>query len=553
LIDLRRLNKRLDFEDELQRSVSPELSSGGTVAADGSQTSAAALTGAGGAAPTTSSAEYLVGEIKRHKVVAIVALAAIVAALGISTYFYYARGDKTAIDSIAVLPFVNTSADQNTEYLSDGITESLIYSLSHLPNLRVIPSSTVFRYKGRQIDTATVAREFGVRALLTGKVTQRGDNLSISAELVDARDNRLLWGEQYNRKVSDILIVQEDISREISQKLRLRLSGEDQKRLTKHYTGNTEAYQLYLKGRYYWNKRTNDGLRKGIEYFQQAIAIDPNYALAYSGVADSYGNLGFGGGVMPKEAREKGKEAALKALELDDALAEAHTSLGQIKEMFEWDFAGAEREYRRALELNPDYPTGHQRYGVFLGQQGRFDAAIAELKRAQQLDPLSLIINSDLGLVYYTARQYDRAVEQLRETIKMDPAFNRAHFYLAECYAAQGLFEEALAEAQKYWELSGLKGRAQLGYFYAVAGKRDEAQKILAEMQETAKQQYVPPGIFALIYAGLNDKDKAFMWLEKAYEQRGPGMIGLKTQPRGDSLRSDPRFESLLKRVGFPP
>ncbi|OLD77170.1 MAG: hypothetical protein AUI33_04365 [Ignavibacteria bacterium 13_1_40CM_2_61_4] len=363
----------------------------------------------------------------------------------------------------------------------------------------------------------------------------------------------MLWGEQYNRKVSDILVVQEDISREISQKLRLRLSSEDQKRLDKRYTENAEAYQLYLKGRYSWNRRSPEALKQGIEYFQQAIALDPNYALAYSGLADSYYNLGAFGGVPPDEVRRTGKEAALKSVELDGTLAEGHSSLGSIKEWYEWDFAGADREYQRALELNPDYPTAHERYGVFLAHLGRFDQALAELKRAQQLDPLSLIINSDLGWVYYVARQYDEAIAQLQETIKLDPTFGRAHFSLAECYAGKHLYTEALAEALKYAEVSGLKGRGQLGYFYAVAGNRDEALKILAEMQETAKQRYVPSGAFAQIYVGLNEKEQAFAWLEKAYQQKGPGMTNLKVEPRSDNLRSDPRFADLVKRVGFPP
>ena len=465
-------------------------------------------------------------------------------------------GRGKAVDSLAILPFANVSADPDTEYLSDGITESLINSLSQIPKLRVMARSTVFRYKGQDADPQTVGCELNVRAVLTGRVVQRGDSLVIGTELVDVADGSQLWGEQYSGKLRDIFAVQEQITKQISEKLRLRLSGVAQKRLTKRYTENTQAYQLYLKGRYYWNKRTEEGIKKGIEYFQQAIEKDPGYALAYTGLADCYNMLGWYSYLPPKEAFPKAKAAAAKALEIDDTLAEAHASLAYAKAFYDWDWLDVEREFKRAIELNPNYAMGHLWYaGGYLAAMGRLEEAITESKRAQDLDPLLLIINAFHGWWLYFARQYDQAIEQERKTLELDPNFAPAHWVLGQVYEQQERFEVAIAEFQEAVTHSGgsTMMRAALGRAYAVAGKRDEALKMLNELKERAKRSYVSPVGIAIIYVGLGEKEQAFSWLEKAYEDRSTWLIFLKVEPRFDPLRSDPRFQSLLRRMNFPP
>jgi TolB-like protein/Tfp pilus assembly protein PilF len=453
---------------------------------------------------------------------------------------------------------VNAGGNSEAEYLSEGIPESLINSLSQLPNLRVMSLNSVLRYKGREADAGTVGRELGVESVLTGRVVQRGDGLAISLELINVRDNTQLWGGRYDRRLSDLLAVQGEISREVVEKLRLRLTGEQEKRATKRYTENTEAYQLYLRGRYHWNRRAVDDLWKGLENFQRAIELDPNFALAYSGLADSYMAMILGGPFgksnrqpMPlAEARLKWGPAARRAVELDPNLAEAHTSLGQGLEWSDWDFTGAEREYKRALELNPDYPTGHQRYGIFLVMSGRSDEGLRELKRALELDPASLPINADLGgnLCLYLG-QPDKGLEQLKKTLELAPDWPRAHVSLSNCYAEKGMWNEAVQEMVSI----GAPGNVQRARMYAATGRRDEALKIIAEMKERSKQQYVSPLGFANIYAALGEKDQAFEYLEKAYAERVPFLRGLKTSRVWDPLRSDPRFADLLKRVGLPP
>ena len=481
---------------------------------------------------------------------------ALAALLALATWFTVFRGRGEVIDSLAVLPFVNVSADPNTEYLSDGISESIINSLSQLPNLRVIARSTVFRYKGKEPDPQKVGQDLRVRAVLSGRLLQRGDTLILQAELMDVAKGSQLWGGQYNRKAADAFALQEELSKDISEKLRRRLTGEEKKRLTKRYTENTEAYQLYLKGRYYWNKRTEEGFKKGIEYFQQAIEKDPNYALAYAGLADSYALAGMPLSPMsPSERMAKAKAAALKALEIDDTIAAAHTSLAYIEHRFDWDWRGAEKEFKRAIELNPNYATAHQWYAFFLATMGRMDEAIAEAKLAQQIDPLSLVMNAALGRVYHFARQYDRAIDQFRKTIEMDPNFASAHFDIAESYVEKRMYAEAIAEYQKGLAISGrnLTYLSELGWAHARAGNTPEAMKILNQLEEISRQSYVPPFAFAFIYIGLGDKDHAFTWLEKDYEQRDNPMVFLKAEPIFDPLHSDPRFQDLLRRIGLPP
>jgi serine/threonine protein kinase/Tfp pilus assembly protein PilF len=460
-----------------------------------------------------------------------------------------------AIDSIAVLPFENASADPNTEYLSDGITESLISSLSHLPKLRVMARSTVFRYKGQVLDAQKVGRDLNVRTVLTGRVVQRGDALIIGTELVDVENGWRLWGEQYNRKLADILAIQEEVANEISGKLRLSLTGEEKKRLNKRQTQNAAAYQDYLKGRYYWNKRTAKAVKKGIEYFQQAIEKDPSYPLAYAGLADSYNILGFYGFAAPRNAFPKAKAAALKALEIDPALSEAHASLAYANFYYDWDWLGAGREFKRSIELNPSYATAHTFYANYLMAVGRHQEALAELEKAQELDPLSLITNAGIAWAFYFARQYDQATEQCRKTLEMDPNFVVAHAWLGQTYLQKGVFHEAFKEFQTAIELS--EGSpfyvAMLGHAYAVAGDIPEAQKLVDQLKTQSVEAYVSSYSIAEVYAGLGDRDKAFEWLQKAYEERSRALVFLRVEPSLDPLRPDPRFQDLLRRVGLPP
>jgi TolB-like protein/Tfp pilus assembly protein PilF len=448
---------------------------------------------------------------------------------------------------------MNASNDPNTEYLSDGITESIINSLSQLPNLKVMARTTVFRYKGQSSDPQKVGRDLGVEAVLTGKVLHRGDTLIAQVDLVNVSDGSELWGQQY--KLSDALAVQEEIAMEISANLRLKLSGEQQSRVTKHYTENPEAYQLYLKGRFYWNKRTGEALKKAIEYFNQAIEKDPTYALAYAGLADAYVLSSFLSTDSPQEAFAKAKAAAKKALELDETLAEAHTSLASALSLYDWNFPESNREFQRAIELNPNYATAHHWYGgTNLAALGRVDEAIAEMKRAQELDPLSLIINADLGEAYFEARQYDRSIEQLRKTVEMDQSFYYAHYHLGMAYEMKGSLSDAITEYYKARQLDDdPRVLAFLGHAFAASGKRDDALKTLEQLKEISRQRYVQAYSFAIIYAGLGEKDKAFQWLERSYQEHAPRMIRLKVDPFLDNLRSDPRFDDLLRRIGLSP
>jgi serine/threonine-protein kinase len=465
------------------------------------------------------------------------------------------RRPRKVIRSLAVLPLVNTASDVNAEYLSDGITESLINMLSQLPGLRVMARSTVFRYKGREVDAQEVGRALKVRAVLTGRLLLRGNRLLIKTELVDVADGSQLWGEHYNRELTEIFAVEEAIARDLVEKLQLRLTGEQKKRLRKPYTKDTEAYQLYLKGRYHWNKRTEEGLKKGIQYFEQAIDKDPAFALAYTGLADCYHNLGGWGHLPPQEAYPRAKAAAAKALEIDDLLAEAHTALAMSLKEYDWDWPGAEREYQCALKLNPNYAIAHQWYGEYLAAIGRHPEAIAAIQRAQELDPLSLIINATLGRHgYYFARQYDRAIEQCGKVLEMDPNFWVAHSFLGWIYAQTGQVSEALAAFQTARRLeNNLENIAGLGFIYGLSGQREEARKALAELMELATKRYVSPIVIALVHVGLEERDQAFAWLEKAFEHHSQWLSEINVDAAFDSLRSDPRATDLLRRIGFPP
>jgi TolB-like protein/DNA-binding winged helix-turn-helix (wHTH) protein/Tfp pilus assembly protein PilF len=467
---------------------------------------------------------------------------------------WLSRGRGDAIDSVAVLPFVNASTDPDAEYLSDGIPETLIGQLSQIPRLKVMARSTVFRYKGANVDPQKVGRELNVRAVLTGKVLQRGEMLTISMELMDVRDGSQLWGKQYNRKLADTLAVQEDIAREVTDKLRLRLASVEEKRLTAHVTENVEAYQLYLKGRYHWNKRTPDGIQKAIESFQQAIEKDPGYALAYAGLADCYHVPA--NPLPPRKKMPLAKAASMKALQLDDTLVEAHTSLARVLFVYDWDWPAAEKEFKRAIELNSRYAPAHQWYGGYLTATGRFREADAEKKRALELEPLSLVINFEVGLASYFSRNYNQAIDQFQKTLELDSNFPPPHTFLAAAYEQKGMLKEATTAFQKAITITQGPARTQatagLGYVYAVSGRKAEARKILAELQSLSEHRYVPATDTALIYAGLGDKDKAFAWLDKAYEEHSFSLSNLKVEPRFDPLRSDPRFADLLRSIGFP-
>jgi TolB-like protein/DNA-binding winged helix-turn-helix (wHTH) protein/Flp pilus assembly protein TadD len=482
--------------------------------------------------------------------------AALLASLVAAGWFYKFAARGETIDSLAVLPFVNANGDPNTEYLSDGITESLINSLSQLPHLKVMSRDASFRYKGKETDAQTVGRDLGVRAVFKGQVTQLGDSLAISAELIDVRDNSHIWGQQYNRKPSDIFGLQDEIAREMTTALRLRLTDEEQKRLVRSYTPNAEAYQDYLRGRYFWQK-TGLGLNKGAEYFQQAISKDPRYAQAYDGLADCNILLAVFGFSSPKEAYPMAKEAALKSLEIDGTLPEAHTSLARIKAEYDWDWSGAEREFQRAIELNPSYATAYQWHGSVLATMGRPEEAMANYRRALELDPLSPIINAALGQAFYYTRQYDRAIEQLQKTLELDPNLGVARAFLALAYLQKSVNEEAIAEFEKQVVTSHghVWALADLGYAYGVAGRRTEAQKLLDQVNQLSTQEFVPADAMGHIYVGLGEKGKAFEWLEKGYERRSLGLAGvdLKVDPLWDPLRSDPRFADLLRRMNLQP
>ena len=458
-----------------------------------------------------------------------------------------------AVNSLAILPLVNGGDDPDTDYLSDGITESIINNLAQLPRLRVMARSTVFRYKGQEVDPREVGRDLGVRAVLTGRVFTRGNRLVVKAELVDTNDGAHLWGEQYNRTLSDIFAIEEEISREISEKLRLKLSGEQKRRLAKRHTDKTAAYQLYLKGRYYWNKRTEDGLKKGIDHFQQAIAVDPNYALAYAGLADSYNLLASYSALPPSEAFKVAKQAATRALELDPMLAEAHVSLAGTKAWYDWDYTGAEEGYKRAIELNPSYATAYQWYALDLAGMGRLDEALRMMERAQELDPLSLIINLNVARVLYFARDYDRAIEQCLKAIEMYPNFALALRRLGQAYSQQHRYEEAIEAFLKAIANSDNDSEtmAALGHTYAVSDRPVEAQRMLDELIEMSRRIYVSPYSIARIHTGMGNTEQALEWLEKACEQRHGILAYLKVEPVFDPLRRETRFADLLRKMGL--
>lgn len=552
MIDLKRLRQQREVDGEIERSRSGDSIRNPGTGINSGQISADSHSQSTPASQNVSSAEYIASGIRQHKRGFLLVTLALVLTVGAGVLFLTTRGNK--IDSLAVLPFVNNSDDRGADYLSDGISESIIFDLSQLASLKVIPRSSVFRYKGSQADPQTVARELGVRAVFTGTIRLQGDNLLVSAELIDTKDNRLLWGQQYNHRVSDALSVQREISKSISEKLRLNLSGEEEKLVTKRRTDSGEAYQEYLKGQFWLNKRSPEGFRKAVEFFNHAIENDPAYALAYAGLADCYALQGTYALLEPSEGFPKAKAAAMKALAFDPQLAEAHTSLANILTSYDWDFETAEKEFKRAIELNPNYATAHQWYSEYLQAMGRFDDAIAAINRAQELDPLSLIIRAVAGRTYYCGRKYDKAIEELEKTLQMDRSFGPASAFLSQALMKKGMHEKAISAAQEPARSApGVSVYLTiLGNAYAMSGKKAEAENVLAELKDLSKRQYVQPSYIAMLYAGLDDRDQAYEWLEKAYASRDDRLVFVMTDPMMDGVRSDARFQSLSRRIGIP-
>lgn len=508
--------------------------------------------------------QALGGVSGRRRAAGIVLLATALLGLALLAYFYFlsprdsgdrhkTQGTSQAIESVAVLHLLNVGKDPNTDYLCEGLTDSLINSLSQIPKLKVKSSSSVRRYKGRDVQPETVGEELGVQAVLSGRLNQRGDNLTISLELVDARDGVHLWGQSYQRKLDDVLKLHEEIVREITDKLRLQLTGEEKQRLSRRATENNDAYRAYLQGRFFWNKRTEEAFTKAIGYFQQAIEKDPTFALAYVGLGDAYALLSDYNFLPPREAIPKAKSALSRALELDPTLGEAHAPLAMIRFRYDFDWAAAEKEFRHAIALSPNYATAHHWYGYFLTAAERFDDAERELKRAQELDPLSLIINANLGFRLLLARKYEPAIEQCQKVLGMDANFAVPHSYLGRAYEQLGKHDLAIAAFQEAVKLSGgnREFTAGLAHAYGQAGKSKEARKFLDELVHGAAGRYVPPVYVAIVHLGLRDNETAFQWLHKAYQQRDSALTYLRVDPRFDPVRSDPRYAELLKQVGL--
>ena len=553
-LDLKRLKQRLELAAELERNLTPQEEAPRTTSITSAGTTkepAATQTEGATAVHALSSAEYVVGEIKRHKLATFAVATLVLIAIATVAYFAVFRNRSQAISSVAVLPFANQSNDPNIDYLSDGLSESVINNLSQLPGLKVISRSSTFKYKGKEIDPEQVARDLGVQTIVTGRVIQRGDQLQVSAELVDVSDKTQMWGEQFNRKMVDALAVQTEISKLIAVKLKLRLTNAEQKQLTRDAEVNPQAYELLLKGRFEQGKNSVEGSKRAVEYFNQAIAVDEKYAMAYAELALSYVYMVGTGSLDPKEGTPKAETAVKKALELDEGLAEAHQSLALIKSNA-WDWMGAEQEVKRALELNPNLAIAHSVHSYLLSCMGRHEQAIAEAKRARELDPLALNQTASIGYALYLARQYDQALEQLKITLEIDKNYALSHAILAYTYDAMRRYNEAIAEYEAHIRLAGENASDQcyLGYSLAKAGRRNEAEAILKKL--ATSKEYVSPAELAVLYLGMGDKEKSLSALERAYATHDLQMGYLGVDPHYDPLRSEPRFQELIRKVGLP-
>jgi TolB-like protein/DNA-binding winged helix-turn-helix (wHTH) protein/Tfp pilus assembly protein PilF len=489
---------------------------------------------------------------RRALLPALLALSLVVVFFSIFRY-WRERSAESSIRSLAVLPFENFSGDPSQEYFVDGMTDELTTNLAKIKSLRVISRTSAMKYKNVRAPLAEIARTLRVDAVVEGSVVRSGDKLRITAQLIDARTDRHLWAEDYNRDLRDVVAVQDEVARRIAQEIRTTLTPEERAQLTSQRQVNPEAYEAYLRGRYFWNKRTEEAVRKAIPYFEQSMSKDPNYPLAYDGLADCWLSLGWYGYLSPKETFPQAKAAAMKALELDATLGEAHTSLAFANMNYDWDWSAAEREFQKAIELNPNYANAHHWYADYLSAVGRHEQAVTESKRALELDPLSPIINAWLGWRYFFARQYDLAIEQYLKTLEMDPTFVPAHLVLGQGYEQKSMTEKAIDELKKAVSLSGGSSLyvSSLAHAYAIAGRRSEAEMLLRQLNERAQNTYVPSFHIAIIYAGLGQKHQALVWLEKGYQERSTWMVWLRVDPRLDVLRSDPRFQDLLRRVGL--
>ena len=508
-------------------------------------------THSGRATPHVSAIDVVVGTVKDHKRASVGILATLlILGIGLIRFWPRTNTSQPTIDSVGVLPFSSVGEGRVAEYLSDGFTEELINSLSEFPQLRVPARTTMFRYKGQSADPEKIGRELGVAAILAGRVGQQQDDLNIQIDLVRVTDGSQVWGKQYIRKAVDIQTVREEIVRDVSEQLRLKLNQQLQQRLVKHDTQNSEAYDFYLRGRFHLSKRTDEGIEAAIDFFQQAIAKDPNFALAYAGLADCYI---LGGNSLPwseTEVRQKAKEAAIKALARDDTLSEAHTSLAVVNMLYDWDFPAAELEFKKAIELNPNYVTAHHWYAEYLSTMGRHDEALKEVIQAQSLDPMSVIIIRDIGMHQYYAGYYDAAIQAAQRALTLDPDFVPAHRLLGLVYLKQQRFNESINELQGVVaQTRSGRDRALLAQAFAIAGNRLEANRLLNEL---LKENEVSPYYIAVGYAGLGDKDMAFEFLDRAYREQASMLQYLKIQPTLESLRADPRFRKLIKRIGLP-
>ncbi|MGB7069676.1 MAG: tetratricopeptide repeat protein [Pyrinomonadaceae bacterium] len=478
----------------------------------------------------------------------------LVTVLGIGGYLYYDRGPTKQIESIAVMPFVNESGNADVEYLSDGMTESLINSLMQLPNLNVKARSSVFRYKGKETDAATIGRELNVQAILNGRIVQRGDGLTLYLELVDAQTGNRIWGDQYNRKQTDLISLKTEIARDVAIKLQTKLTGADEKRLTKSYTANSEAYQLYLRGRFHTLKIIRPELLKAVSYLEKAIEIDPNYAMAYVGLADAYRGLTLGGEMRPEDYFPKAKAAAQKALEIDNDLAEAHAMLGWLIYWYDWDWKEAEKHCKRALELDPNTSDTHMAYAHILSSVGRHEEALAAAKRSVELEPLNLRnIALETQFLIHAGRA-DEAISKLERALELDANYWFAYQYKASAFIDKGMYAEAAAAARRGYELHKDNTRmlSFLGFALARSGKTKEARETLDNLLKLSNERFVPPYNIAMVYNGLGERDEAIAWLERGVQQRDPRLTFLKSDPKWNNLRDDPRYHGLLRKVGFP-
>jgi eukaryotic-like serine/threonine-protein kinase len=561
LIDLKNFRRELDIKGEIERSTVPNRDLVGDASTE-TETRAYPVTRsdqatAAASVKSTSSLEYAVNQAKSHKLAA--ALVALVT-LGVVTtvgYFAFAsRGgnNNAQIDSIAVMPFVNASGKQDAEYLSDGLTDSLIFRFSQLPNVRVSPTSSVMRFKGTTMDVTAIAKELNVDAVLTGRLMQAGDNLGISVQLIDARTQKLIWAEQYDRKLADLLATQREIATTLTQKMQLRLKG-DERGITKKYTNNNEAYQLYLKGRYHWSRRTKDDLDKAIDSYKKAIELDPNFALAYAAIAEAYNSMGKNPDVPPKDCIPLAKAAALRALEIDPMLPEAHSALGDSLAIYDWNWAESEREFKKSFELDPNISYTHVAYALaHVSVTGNADTLVRELERAEELEPLSMINNAVLTSAYVQARKYDKALTQGRNAYELDPTFPLTRHWLGMALVENGKYDEAIALSRQVAPDApfGWVSVVVIGYAYAKQGKRAEALQQISLLNDLGKTRYVRSYYLAGIYAALGDKDQAFAELERSFVDRDCYLSRIAVDPMMDPLRSDPRYKNLLKRMNLP-